>query len=231
MPKNFDNYEKMRTIQAETNDQGIDSIDENNTQIIELRRSKRPKMTKSFGSDFVTFLVEGTRNESTTLIPICFNTEADSKTFEEAMKSQDASFWKEAINDEIQSIMTNRTWELVDLPPGSKPISCKWIFKKKLKVDGTIDKFKVRLVAKGFTQKYGMDYFDTYSPVARIATIRMLLALASIKNWVIHQMDVKTAFLNGDLEEEVYMRQPEGFVVNGQEHKVCKLVKSLYGLK
>ncbi|GKA87608.1 zinc finger, CCHC-type containing protein [Tanacetum coccineum] len=108
---------------------------------------------------------------------------------------------------------------------------CKWIFKRKMKVDGTIDKFKARLVIQGFRQKEGIDYFDTYAPVARITTIRLLLALAAIHNLVIHQMDVKTAFLNGDLDEELYMKQPEGFVMPGNEHKVCKLVKSLYGLK
>nr|GEU96276.1 zinc finger, CCHC-type [Tanacetum cinerariifolium] len=100
-----------------------------------------------------------------------------------------------------------------------------------MKVDGTIDKFKARLVIQGFRQKEGIDYFDTYAPVARITTIRLLLALAAIHNLVIHQMDVKTAFLNGKLEEEVYMKQSEGFVMPGNEHKVCKLVKSLYGLK
>nr|GFC53417.1 zinc finger, CCHC-type [Tanacetum cinerariifolium] len=99
-----------------------------------------------------------------------------------------------------------------------------------MKVDGTIAKFKARLVIQGFTQKEGIDYFNTYALVARITTIRLLLGLAAIHNLVIHQMDVKTAFLNGDLDEEVYMKQPEGFVMPGNEHKMCKLVK-LYGLK
>nr|GEU36589.1 zinc finger, CCHC-type [Tanacetum cinerariifolium] len=144
---------------------------------------------------------------------------------------EDAAFWKEAIDDEIGSIMENSTWVLSDLPPGCKPLGCKWIFKRKMKVDGTIDKFKARLVIQGFRQKEGIDYFDTYAPVAHITTIRLLLALAAVYNLVIHQMDVKTTFLNGDLDKEVYMKQLEGFVMPGNEHKVCKLVKSLYGLK
>ena len=121
-------------------------------------------------------------------------------------------------------------WELVDLPPGSKPLGYKWIFKKKMKADGSIDKYKARLVIKGYKQKEGLDYFDTYSPVTRISSIRMLIAIAAIHNLEIHQMDVKTAFLNGDLDEEIYMEQPEGFIVPGQEKKVW-LVKSLYRLK
>nr|GEV45677.1 zinc finger, CCHC-type [Tanacetum cinerariifolium] len=157
--------------------------------------------------------------------------EEDPRTYDEAMQSQDAAFWKEAIDDEIGHIMENNTWFLSDLPPGCKPLGCKWIFKRKLKVDGTIGKFKARLEIQGFREKEGIDYFDTYAPVARITTIRLLLDLAFIHNLVIHQMDVKTTFLNGDLDEEVYMKQPEGFVMSGNEHKVCKLVKSLYGLK
>ncbi|KAK3022258.1 hypothetical protein RJ639_047808 [Escallonia herrerae] len=160
-------------------------------------------------------------------IPIVLNVEFDSRTYQ----SQDSSFWKEAINEEIDSMMKNGTWNMVDLPPGSKPIGCKWIFKKKLRVNGLIENFKATLVTKGFFQKEGVDYFDNYAQVGRIATIRVLIALASIHKLVIHQMDVKPAFLNGELEEEVYMQQQEGFVVRGQENKVCKLIKSLYGLK
>ena len=100
-----------------------------------------------------------------------------------------------------------------------------------MNTNGSIDKFKARLVAKGYKQGHGVDYFDTYAPVARISSIRCLIALASIHKLVIHQMDVKTAFLNGDLEEEIYMEQPKCFKTPGQEKKVCKLVKSLYGLK
>ncbi|GJV51542.1 zinc finger, CCHC-type containing protein [Tanacetum coccineum] len=153
------------------------------------------------------------------------------KRARKAMQSRDAAFWKEAIDDMIGSIMKNNTWVLSDLPLGCKPLGSKWIFKRKMNVDGTIDKFKARLVIQGFRQKEGIDYFDTYAPVARITTIRLLLALAAIHNLVIHQMDVKIAFLNGDLDKEVYMKQLEGFVMPGNEYMVCKLVKSLYGLK
>ncbi|GJW45807.1 zinc finger, CCHC-type containing protein [Tanacetum coccineum] len=127
-----------------------------------------------------------------------------------------AAFWKEAIDDEIGYIMENNTWVLSDLPPGCKPLGCKWIFKRKMKVNGTIDKFKARLVIQGLRQKEGIDYFDTYAPVARITTIRLLLALVSIHNLVIHQMNVKTTFLNGDLDEEVYMKIPEGICYAGK---------------
>ena len=147
------------------------------------------------------------------------------------MSSSKAPLWKQAIKSEMESIMENNIWELVELPPGSKPIVINGFSKKKLKADGTIDKFKACLVAKGYRQKEGLDCFDTYSPVSRITSIRTLIAIVTVYNFDIHQMDVKTAFLNGELDEEIYMEQPEGFVLKGQENKVCKLVKSLYGLK
>nr|GEW39700.1 zinc finger, CCHC-type [Tanacetum cinerariifolium] len=122
----------------------------------------------------------------------------------------------EVIDDEIGSIMENNTWVLSDLPPGCKPLGYKWIFKKKMKVDEIIDKFKARLVLQCFRQKEWINYFDTYAPIARITTIRLLLALAAIHNLLIHQIDVKTTFLNSDLKEELYMKQPEGFVLPGK---------------
>ncbi|RVX02495.1 Retrovirus-related Pol polyprotein from transposon TNT 1-94 [Vitis vinifera] len=218
-----------------------ESLEETPSKVIEQpivpRKSQRARKEKVLGSDEIDsqrisfYLVEGNREDIIRKIPIVLQIEEDPKTYKEAMASRDVAFWKEAINDEMDSIMSNQTWELVDLPPGSKPIGCKWVFRRKYHTDGMIQTFKARLVAKGFKQREGIDYFDTYAPVARTTSIRILFALASIHNLFVHQMDVKTAFLNGDLNEEVYMEQPEGFVLPGNENKVCKLVKSLYGLK
>jgi hypothetical protein len=186
-----------------------DHSNEAPSETFEPRKSKRARKAKSYGSDFQLYLVEGSKDQIDTQYYYCYSIEEDPRTYDEAVKSRDSVFWKEAIDEEIGSIMENNTWVLSDLPPGCKPLGCKWIFKRKMKVDGTIDKFKARLVIQGFRQKEGIDYFDTYAPVARITTIRLLIALAAIHNLVIHQMDVKTTFLNGDLEEEVYMKQPE----------------------
>ena len=147
------------------------------------------------------------------------------------MASRDAAFWREVVNDEMDSILSKNTWVLMDLPPDSNTIGCKWVFRRKYRTDGSIQTFKTRLMAKGFRQREGIDFFDTYAPVARSTSIHVLIALASIYKLVVHQMDVKTAFLNWNLDEEVYMDQPEGFVLPGNKRKVCKLVKSLYGLK
>ena len=139
--------------------------------------------------------------------------------------------WKETIKSEIDSILHNHTRELVDLPLGYKPLSSKWVFKRKRKVGESIDKYKTRLVTKGYKQIEGLNFFDTYSPVTRINSIRMLLAIAALRNLEINQIDVKTAFLNGELDEEIYIEQSEGFSAPGQGNKVYKLVKSLYELK
>lgn len=152
-------------------------------------------------------------------------------TIEEALASEHSKQWKEAADSEFESLMDNETWELVNLPKGREAIGCKWVFKLKYTSDGEVERFKGRLVAKGYSQKHGLDYDETFSPVVRSPSIRALLAYAVQNKMVIHQMDAITAFLNGELEEEIYMRQPEGYVVPGKEHMVCKLKKSLYGLK
>jgi len=147
------------------------------------------------------------------------------------MPTPEVQMWKEAVNSEIESILSKHTWEFANLLPGSKPIESKWIFKRKLKPGESINKYKARLVVKSYWQKEGHDCFDTYSPVTRKTSIWMLITIAVLHNLDIHQIDVKTVFLNGELNEEIYVEQHEGFIVKGQEHKVCKLVKYLYGLK
>jgi hypothetical protein len=139
--------------------------------------------------------------------------------------------WRAAMREEMDSIKHNRTWELTDLPSGHRPITLKWVFKLKKNEAGEVIKHKARLVARGFIQQEGIDFDDTYAPVARIESIRVLLALAAQKGWCVHHMDVKSAFLNGDLKEEVYVRQPPGHVIAGKENKVLRLWKALYGLR
>ncbi|KAG8472383.1 hypothetical protein CXB51_035319 [Gossypium anomalum] len=148
--------------------------------------------------------------------------------FEEAEAHQG---WKQAMDDEIAMIEKNKTWELVPRPTNRKVIGVKWVYRAKQNADGSLNKLKARLVVKGFSQKYGLDYMETFAPVARLDTIRLLIALAAQKQWKIHQLDVKSAFLNDFLEEEIYIDQPQGFVVSGKEQMVYKLKKALYGLK
>jgi hypothetical protein len=138
--------------------------------------------------------------------------------------------WVAAMKFEIQALEENKTWSMVPLPLGQRPIGCKWVFKIKYHADGTIERHKARLVAKGFTQREGIDYKDTFAPVAKLVTVRCLLAIAAVRHWPLHQMDVQNAFLHGDLVEEVYMLPPPGYCRQG-ENVVCRLHKSLYGLK
>ena len=128
-------------------------------------------------------------------------------------------------------MMKNQTWDLTPLPSRKKPIGCKWVYKVKYNADGTLDKYKARLVAKGFSRREGIDYEETFVPTTKMSTIRLVLAISAQNGWKVHQMDVKSAFLNRDLEEEVYMYQPHGFQVSWEEHLVCRLKKALYGLK
>ena len=153
-----------------------------------MKLGARQRTAKSFGDDFLVYLIDDTPS-----------------SMSEAYASEDADYWKEAVRSEMDYILANETWEIIDRPYGCKPIGCKWVFKMKLRTDGTIKKYKARLVAKGYTQKEGEEFFDTYSPKARLTTIRVLLLLAASHGLLVHQMDIKTAFLNGELEEEIYM--------------------------
>ena len=138
---------------------------------------------------------------------------------------------KAAMDEEMDSLHKNHTWDLCKLPKGRKSIGCKWVYTKKEGVLGTEVRFKARLVAKGFAQREGVDYNEVFSPVVKHTSIRVLLALVAQFDLELEQLDVMTAFLHGDLEEEIYMSQLEGYGVVGKEDFVCKLEKSLYGFK
>lgn len=158
----------------------------------------------------------------------CFNEEP--LCYKEAVSHVDSDKWKKAMDNEIQSLKNNYTWILCQLPNGRKPINCKWVYKVKRTSDGNIQKYKARLVACGYSQKFGIDYKETFSPVARLESIRIILSIAASENMEISHFDVQTAFLHGVLEECIYMQQPEGYSTN-KNNEVCKLQRSLYGLK
>jgi transposase InsO family protein len=153
---------------------------------------------------------------------------SEPSSYEEAAQGPE---WRKAMEEEIKALNENQTWDLVPRPKDVKPISCKWVYKVKTRPDGSIERYKARLVARGFSQQYGLDYEDTFSPVAKITTVRVLLALAAHKSWRLWQMDVKNAFLHGELDKEIYMEQPKGFQSKIHPEYVCKLKKALYGLK
>ena len=155
----------------------------------------------------------------------------DPVSFSQAIESNDSSKWIDVMNEELKSMDQNQVWDLVELPNNCKKVGCKWVFKTKRDSKGNIERYKARLVAKGFTQKEGIDYRETFSPVSKKDSFRIIMALVAHYDLELHQMDVKTAFLNGNLDEEIYMEQPEGFAKKGIEHLACKLKKSIYGLK
>ena len=155
----------------------------------------------------------------------------DPPTHAAAIARPEASQWLAAAKEELRSLADNGTWVLGPLPPGRRAIGCKWVFKLKKDDEGRVARYKARLVARGFSQVPGLDFEDTFAPVARYDTMRLLLNIACMDDLDLYQMDVKTAYLNGDLDEDLYMRQPEGFVVPGSEHLVCHLKRPLYGLR
>ena len=157
--------------------------------------------------------------------------ETDPYTYKEAMNDIDAHHWVKAMKSELDSMYSNQVWDLVKVPNGIKSIGCKWDYKRKRRIDGKVENFKARLVAKEYTQKKGIDYEETFSPVAILKSIKILLSIAAHFGYEIWQMDVKATFLNGNLEEEIYTMQLEGFIAKNQEHMGCKLKISIYGLK
>eukprot|EP00253_Pinus_taeda_P002960 PITA_02960 len=158
-------------------------------------------------------------------------TNDDPRTVKEVVDSKDGKLWKGAMVHEMASLQKNKAWDLVELSARKKPIGSKWVFKKKTNAEGKVEKYKARLVAKGYSQVPTIDFGDIFSPVAKVTSIRLLLSIVAAFDFEVQQMDVKTTFLHGDLEEEIYMKQPEGFAMKGMKELVCKLKKSLYGLK
>lgn len=192
-------------------------VEDNTTDLLETQKRKRnpPKYLEDYDTTYFAMNVES-------------YVENLPQTLEECQMRPDSNHWKEAIESEMESLIKNDTWTLVRRPENAKIISCRWLFKVKRDENGDILKYKARLVARGFEQEKGLDYEETYAPVAKMKTLRLLLAVGNKHKYFFHQMDVRTAFLNGILKETVYMEQPKGFET---ANMVCKLNRALYGLK
>ena len=221
----------------------------------EPRRTSRVSKKPAWMSDFVTssnannaqgLSIAAVTSQIVSQSYQCFLAaiipQVDPVHFNQAVKSQ---HWIDAMNVELDALEANETWEITTLPPNRKAIGCRWVFKTKFKADGSIEKYKARLVILGYKQTYGIDYVETFAPVAKMTTVRALLAVAAMKDWEVHQMDVSNAFLNGELEEVVYMLMPQGYTklgsrigtsgayenVAAEKQLVCRLKKAIYGLR
>ncbi|KAL0419100.1 UNVERIFIED_CONTAM: Retrovirus-related Pol polyprotein from transposon TNT 1-94, partial [Sesamum radiatum] len=207
---------------VEDNQQGEENEEEHSTEVVE---NTKPEVLEDY-------LLARDRNRREPRIParyndfhIALNIEScEPSSVEEALKSENSKKWLSAMAEEMKSLKDNNTWVLVPKPKTCSVVDCKWIFK--IKEEDTSKRFKARLVAKGFTQKKGIDYTEIFSPVVKYTTFRIILALTAHFNWELKQMDVKTAFLHGDLEENIYMQQPDGFVDKSKPDYVCLLKKS-----
>ena len=198
---------------------------------VALRRSSRVSKLPSYLEDYELICEDDDEYELLCEIEVehlLLLANEEPWSYEEA---RELKVWIDACDDEIKSIEKNNTWTLVDLPRNCKAIGLKWVFKVKKNSDGSIHKYKARLVAKGYIQKHGVDFDEVFAPVARIETVRLIIGIAASRGWELHHLDVKTAFLHGELKEEVYVQQPEGYMIKGSETKVYKLRKALYGLR
>lgn len=172
----------------------------------------------------ISYAESSDENEETACLSVIEPT-----SYNNAQQSNEKDEWKKAMDEEMEALKSNEVWKLVELPKGRTAISCKWIYRIKKDANGKITRYKARLVANGFSQIYGIDFTETYAPVVSMKTLRSMISYSATENLLMHQMDVKTAFLNGELNEEVYMKQPKGY--SDGTTKVCKLQKTLYGLK
>lgn len=170
-------------------------------------------------------------NEEQDYQPRDLDDDEEPKTIEQALSGPYAQQWTKAMVEELESLKQNETWYLEPIPRNKTAIGCKWVFKVKKSSDNTPDRFKARLVAQGFSQKFGIDYEEVFAPVVKATTIRTLLSIAEKRKYLVQHLDVKTAFLNGKLKEIIFMKQPPGHIKEGKEDFGCRLNKSLYGLK
>ncbi|KAJ9557382.1 hypothetical protein OSB04_011996 [Centaurea solstitialis] len=203
------------SVQEQTTEQPTEPM----PSTVTLRRSTRERRS-AISDDYHVYLTE---------LEFGIGDEDDPISYKEAMKSPNRDKWIKAMEEELASMSTNEVWDLIDKSKLIKPIGSKWVFKTKRDAKGNIERYKARLVAKGYNQKEGINYNETFSPVSTKDAFRIIMAIVAHFDLELHQMDVKTVFLNGELEEEIHMTQPEGFVLN--DNKVCRLNKSIYGLK
>ena len=220
----LENIEEESVAEIPVESEKEESDEENEEQLEPLRRSQRIKRPPlRYGIDEFTNTANVANYQAAKI--------AEPKTFDDALNSDHSQEWKVAADFEYSSLIENQTWDLVKLPEGHNIVGCKWVFRVKYDGNGKVNCFKGRLVAQGFSQRHGVDYEEIFSPVVHLSSIRTLLAFAAKKKLHVHQMDVVSAFLNGELKEEIYMKQPPGYVQSGKENLVCKLRKSIYGLK
>jgi hypothetical protein len=213
--------ETLEIVSAPTEDPGdVQDVAQNVVEAPAPRRSIRARCA----TDKLNLLITEERH-------VLLMENDEPMTYTEAIKGPDSDKGLEAMESELNSMDDNQVWNLVDPIEGVRPVDCKWIFKKKLDMGGNVHIYKARLVAKGFRQIQGVDYEETFSPVAMLKSVRILQTIVAYYDYEIWQMDVKTAFLNGHLSEDVYMTQPEGFVDPQKAGKICKLQMSIYGLK
>ena len=207
------------------NENNVENMDNDNVE--QLRRSDRVRFPSVRLQGYALYPVS-LCEDVTDIMHLVLMVESEPISLDQALSNPK---WKEAMVEELRSIEKNETWQMVNLPSNKRVIDVKWVYKTKMKPNGEIAKYKARLVAKGFLQQPGLDFNEIYAPVARIETVKLIVALASLRKWSLNQLDVKSAFLNGPLEEEVYVKQAPGFEKKGMENKVMKLKKALYGLK
>lgn len=227
IPADFDDEEKVQQpMENEHENEVTQNVPTDQSPL--TAESQRPQRVRRRPAWMIDYEVTGVDQGDDSLTHFSLFSDCDPTIFEVAVKEPK---WRKAMDAEIAAIERNNTWELCDLTNGQKTIGVKWVYKTKLKENGEVDKHKARLVAKGYKQEFGVDYKEVFAPVARHDTIRLVIAMAAQNSWPIFQLDVKSAFLHGDLQKEVFIDQPPGYVKLGNEHKVYKLKKALYGLK